>query len=171
MQKLISLLFFSNFLLAQNNILTQPTISSAGIHATGENTKLLGTVGQSFAGSAESDITILSSGFWGAISSASLGIDDLLPTEFEISNAYPNPFNPTVNIDFTIPVESEIRITIYDVLGRNIFNLKQDFDGAGKYRFQWHGLKDSGAPIASGVYLVSIQYKNNVFKQKITFLK
>ena len=32
-----------------------------------------------------------------------LGVDDLLPEEFSISNAYPNPFNPTVSIDFSIP--------------------------------------------------------------------
>ena len=66
---------------------------------------------------------------------------------------------------------SGLNIKIFDLLGRNIFNHKQNFNAPGKYRFQWHGLHDSGTPIASGVYLVTIQHKTNIFKQKITFLK
>ena len=68
MKKALILFLFYNFLLAQNTILKQSTISSAGIHTAGESTKLMGTVGQSFVGTAESGSTILSSGFWGAIS-------------------------------------------------------------------------------------------------------
>ena len=94
-----------------------------------------------------------------------------MPEEFSISKAYPNPFNPTVNIDFSIPEESNINIQIFDLLGRNVFNHEQNFNTAGKYRFQWHGVNDLGMPIASGVYFVTIQHKANIFKQKITFLK
>jgi flagellar hook assembly protein FlgD len=94
-----------------------------------------------------------------------------MPEDFSISKAYPNPFNPTVNIDFSISEESDINIQIFDLLGRNVFNHDQNFNTAGKYRFQWHGINDLGTPIASGVYFVTIQHKANIFKQKITFLK
>ena len=156
---------------SQNTLLKQTSISSIAINTSAENSKLTGTVGQAFIGDLESNNTILSSGFWGSIAFIMLDIDDVLPIEFFISNAYPNPFNPTVNIDFSIPEESDINIKIFDLLGRNIFNHKQNFNAPGKYRFQWHGLHDSGTPIASGVYLVTIQHKTNIFKQKITFLK
>ena len=171
MRYILIVLLFSNLIFPQQVILKQSTLSSAGIVATGESSRLMGTVGQSFTGLAESEATFLSVGLWGSISLVMLGIDDILPTEFAISNAYPNPFNPTINIDFSIPDESDINIKIFDLLGRNIFTHKQNFISPGKYQFKWHGLHDTGTPIASGVYLITIQYKTNIIKQKITFLK
>ena len=85
---------------SQNTLLKQTSISSIAINTSAENSKLTGTVGQAFIGDLESNNTILSSGFWGSIAFIMLDIDDVLPIEFSISNAYPNPFNPTVNIDF-----------------------------------------------------------------------
>ena len=151
--------------------LKQTTISSSAVNANGESVVLSGTVGQVFVGEQQSDNTILSAGLWGSISSILLGIDDLIPMEFSLSNAYPNPFNPTVNIDFEIPEQSDINIKIFDLLGRNVFTHKQVFSAPGKYRFKWHGVNNSGLLISSGIYLVTIQYKTNLYKQKITFLK
>ena len=169
------LLFLSFYLLtyvfAQNTSMPQSVISSGTVNAQSEQTALVGTIGQVFTIKAVSSTTILTSGFWGSVAQITLGIDDVIPEEFSISKAYPNPFNPTVNIDFSIPEESDINIQIFDLLGRNVFNHEQNFNTAGKYRFQWHGVNDLGTPIASGVYFVTIQHKANIFKQKITFLK
>jgi len=160
-----------SYSLSQDIIIKQSVLSAMAINSSSDNSVLTGTIGQSIAGKMESDNTILSAGLWGAVSSITLGIDDLIPRKFSISNAYPNPFNPTVNIDFSISEESEINIKIFDLLGRNLFSHEQNFNAPGKYRFQWHGINDSGTPIASGIYLVTVQHKTNIFKQKITFLK
>ena len=169
------LLFLSFYLLAyvfaQNTSMPQSIISSGTVNAQSEQTALVGTIGQVFTNKAVSSTTILTSGFWGSVAQITLDVDDVMPEEFSISKAYPNPFNPTVNIDFSIPEESDINIQIFDLLGRNVFNHEQNFNTAGKYRFQWHGVNDLGTPIASGVYFVTIQHKANIFKQKITFLK
>ena len=169
------LLFLSFYLLtyvfAQNTSMHQSVISSGAVNAQSEQTTLVGTIGQVFTNKAVSSTTILTSGFWGSVAQITLDVDDVMPEEFSISKAYPNPFNPTVNIDFSIPEESDINIQIFDLLGRNVFNHEQNFNTAGKYRFQWHGVNDLGTPIASGVYFVTIQHKANIFKQKITFLK
>ena len=169
------LLFLSFYLLtyvfAQNTSMPQSVISSGTVNAQSEQTALVGTIGQVFTNKAVSSTTILTSGFWGSVAQITLSVDDVMPEEFSISKAYPNPFNPTVNIDFSIPEESDINIQIFDLLGRNVFNHEQNFNTAGKYRFQWHGVNDLGTPIASGVYFVTIQHKANIFKQKITFLK
>ena len=169
------LLFLSFYLLtyvfAQNTSMPQSIISSGTVNAQSEQTALVGTIGQVFTNKAVSSTTILTSGFWGSVAQITLDVDDVMPEEFSISKAYPNPFNPTVNIDFSIPEESYITIQIFDLLGRNVFNHEQNFNTAGKYRFQWHGVNDLGTPIASGVYFVTIQHKANIFKQKITFLK
>ena len=169
------LLFLSFYLLtyvfAQNTSMPQSIISSGTVNAQSEQTALVGTIGQVFTNKAVSSTTILTSGFWGSVAQITLDVDDVIPEEFSITKAYPNPFNPTVNIDFSIPEESDINIQIFDLLGRNVFNHEQNFNTAGKYRFQWHGVNDLGTPIASGVYFVTIQHKANIFKQKITFLK
>ena len=47
----------------------------------------------------------------------------------------------------------------------------ENFINAGKFKFQWHGLSNKGIPIASGIYLVMIEHKDTIYKQKITFLK
>ena len=169
------LLFLSFYLLtyefAQNTSMPQSVISNGTVNAQSEQTALVGTIGQVFTNKAVSSTTILTSGFWGSVAQITLDVDDVMPEEFSISKAYPNPFNPTVNIDFSIPEEADITIQIFDLLGRNVFNHEQNFNTAGKYRFQWHGVNDLGTPIASGVYFVTIQHKANIFKQKITFLK
>ena len=164
-------LYLLAFVFAQNTSMPQSVISSGTVNAQSEQTALVGTLGQVFTNKAVSSTTILTSGFWGSVAQITLDVDDVMPEEFSISKAYPNPFNPTVNIDFSIPEESDINIQIFDLLGRNIFNHEQNFNTAGNYRFQWHGVNDSGMPIASGVYFVTIQHKANIFKQKITFLK
>ena len=169
------LLFLSFYLLtyvfAQNTSMPQSVISSGAIKSQSEQTALVGTIGQVFTNKVMSSTSILTSGFWGSVAQITLDVDDVIPEDFSISKAYPNPFNPTVNIDFSIPEESDINIQIFDLLGHNVFNHKQNFNTAGNYRFQWHGVNDSGMPIASGVYFVTIQHKANIFKQKITFLK
>ena len=169
------LLFLSFYLLtyvfAQNTSMPQSVISSGTVNAQSEQTAVVGTIGQVFTNKAVSSTTILTSGFWGSVAQITLDVDDVMPEKFSISKAYPNPFNPTVNIDFSIPEEADITIQIFDLLGRNVFNHEQNFNTAGKYRFQWHGVNDLGMPIASGVYFVTIQHKANIFKQKITFLK
>ena len=163
--------YLFTYVFAQNTSMPQSVISNGTVNAQSEQTALVGTIGQVFTNKVVSSTTILTSGFWGSVAQITLDVDDVMPEEFSISKAYPNPFNPTVNIDFSIPEESDINIQIFDLLGRNVFNHEQNFNTAGKYRFQWHGVNDLGTPIASGVYFVTIQHKANIFKQKITFLK
>ena len=171
-KRLLLLSFYLlTYVFAQNTSMPQSVISSGTVNAQSEQTTLVGTIGQVFINKVISPNTILTSGFWGSVAQITLDVDDVIPEEFSITKAYPNPFNPTVNIDFSIPEESDINIQIFDLLGRNVFNHEQNFNTAGNYRFQWHGVNDSGTPIASGVYFVTIQHKANIFKQKITFLK
>lgn len=149
-----------------------PTFSSSSVQASDEGTLMFGTVGQTFAGKSFAPRSIvLFAGIWGSINSIYLDIDDLIPTEFSLSSAYPNPFNPTVNIDFMVPDISAVNIQIYDLMGRSVFTHKQEFNTPGNYNFKWNGLNNAGSQIASGIYLVSIQYKTNFYHQKITFLK
>ena len=158
-------------LFAQNTDMPQSVLSSGVMNAESEQTKLVGTIGQIFTSKVVSSNTILSSGLWGRMEQITLGVDNLLPEEFFISNAYPNPFNPTVSIDFLVPEKTGVNIQVFDLLGRNIFTHQQDFTLPGKYRFQWNARDNNGNNVASGIYIVAIQHQKNIYKQKITFLK
>jgi len=170
--RLIFLSFFLfTHLFSQNTSMPQSVFSSGAVHSESEQTKLVGTVGQVFTHKVVSPNTILTSGFWGSVALITLDVDEVVPEEFYISNAYPNPFNPKVSIDFSIPERTDVNIQVYDLLGRNVFTHQQDFTNPGKYRFQWNARDNSGNNVASGIYIVAIQHQKKIYKQKITFLK
>ena len=166
--KKLHLVFIFSIILAQNSKIIQPTISSGFVHTDA----LKGTLGQSFFQKLESDNVALSAGFWGGVQYITLDIEnDVLPIEFSLSKAYPNPFNPTVNIDIEIPQESEMEFFIYNLLGNQVFKHKESFKQAGQYRFRWNGLSNSSKQIPSGIYLIAMRYDSKIHTQKITFLK
>ncbi len=68
-----------------------------------------------------------------------------------ISQNYPNPFNPTTNIRYEIPRNAEVTIKIYDLLGKEVFNLNE-YKQAGSYE-----VKFDGSNLASGMYFYSIK--------------
>ena len=163
------LLSFCSVLFAQDVQLKQVVISSSAI----QSERMKGTVGQPVIGTTTTDNYILSAGFWGSVSRMFLDVDDevVLPTEYSISNAYPNPFNPVTNIDITVPESGVMQFAIYDILGRQVFEHKQTFSSPGHYRFSWSGKNNHGSSLSSGVYLLTVQFEENYYKQKITLLK
>ena len=79
-----------------------------------------------------------------------------LPLEFALKQNYPNPFNPTTLIEYQLPEESHIAMTVYDINGKNILTLINQIETAGVHTARWDGIDDSGNPVSSGVYLLRI---------------
>ena len=167
MNRFILLLLYS-VLFAQDLQLKQIVISSGAV----QSERLKGTVGQPVIGTTTTDNYILSAGFWGSISRMFLDVENVVvPTEYSISKAYPNPFNPVTNIDIAVPESGLMQFAIYDILGRQVFEHKQTFANPGHYRFSWSGKNNHGSSLSSGVYLLTVQFEENIYKQKITLLK
>ena len=167
MNRFILLLLYS-VLFAQDLQLKQIVISSGAV----QSERLKGTVGQPVIGTTTTDNYILSAGFWGSISRMFLDVENVVvPTEYSISNAYPNHFNHVTNIDITIPESGLMQFAIYDILGRQVFEHKQTFANPGHYRFSWSGKNNHGSSLSSGVYLLTVQFEENYYKQKLTLLK
>ncbi|HQU70931.1 MAG TPA: FlgD immunoglobulin-like domain containing protein [Calditrichia bacterium] len=74
------------------------------------------------------------------------------PQRFELGANYPNPFNPSTEIRFFLPHSSEIRLEIFDLLGRRISTLAAGTYSPGEHRIRWDGHNASGIPVASGTY-------------------
>lgn len=103
---------------------------------------------------------------------ASLGIptsveqEESLPTEYTLFQNYPNPFNPTTNVKFAIPKASNVRVTIYDALGKEVRTLVNNYLSAGTHTFEFNARH-----LASGIYLYRIEADNFVKVNKMLLLK
>ena len=99
---------------------------------------------------------------------APLEIDDVLnPTKFSLSPAYPNPFNPVTHLDLKIPVSEKVKITIVDILGREVAILQNGLMVPGQYKISWNGTNGLGKIVASGTYFSVMKYGE---KTKLLYL-
>ncbi len=80
-----------------------------------------------------------------------------LPTEYALKANYPNPFNPTTTIQFDVPEASDVRLEVYDMMGRRVATLVNGSLNAGRYEATWNARSDAGTAVASGVYLYRLQ--------------
>ncbi|HOX85020.1 MAG TPA: FlgD immunoglobulin-like domain containing protein [bacterium] len=75
-----------------------------------------------------------------------------VPTEFMVSANYPNPFNPTTQLRFSLPQAADMRIEIFDNLGRRVSTLVDRTLAAGSHQVTWNGADETGQSCAAGVY-------------------
>ena len=95
-----------------------------------------------------------------------------LPRRFQISNAYPNPFNPVITIDFEIDIPRNVSMHLFDVRGRKIRTIFEDRTfQPGHFQEKWYGKNDRGLRVSNGVYMVQFISDNKRLERKITFIK
>ncbi len=94
-----------------------------------------------------------------------------LPGEIEVYGASPNPFNSAIGIEFALPEDMEVKITISDILGRQIAVLTDTKLEAGYHRTVWNGLSADKREVGSGVYLYSISAGERTFNGKLILVK
>jgi len=82
--------------------------------------------------------------------------DGQVPTEFALSQNFPNPFNPTTSIKYAVPVESRVTIEIYNVLGQRVRTLVNESVAAGYRTAEWDGMGDQGQLSGSGTYFLRL---------------
>ena len=88
------------------------------------------------------------------------------PTTYRLEQNYPNPFNPVTFIQYQIPVESFVKIQLYDLLGREVKTLTNKEQPAG-----YHEVKLSASELASGIYIYRIETKTFSSQMKMLLLK
>lgn len=90
----------------------------------------------------------------------------LQPVEFKLKQNYPNPFNGETRIDFTLEVTAPVKLSVFDVLGREVKTLADGKLAAGNYSYYLHG-----DDLPSGVYLYRLQAGNTVAVKKMVLLR
>ena len=97
--------------------------------------------------------------------------DMLIPGEFALYNNYPNPFNPTTVLDYDIPENSFVNITVYDMMGRRVKTLVNANQSAGFKSAVWDATNIVGQPVAAGVYIYTIVAGDFRQTKKMAFIK
>jgi len=100
-----------------------------------------------------------------------LGINLVTPDDYALEQNFPNPFNPTTSIRFTLPVDKKISLTVYDVLGNEVKTLFNEELKKGSYEVTWDGTNNAGSAVASGQYIYTLKYGNFSKSMKMTLLK
>ncbi|NLH61593.1 MAG: T9SS type A sorting domain-containing protein [Ignavibacteriales bacterium] len=90
--------------------------------------------------------------------------------EFTLNQNYPNPFNPSTVISYSVPAENQVTIKLYDISGKEIANLFNGFVGAGSHSFNFDA-KGLRLDLASGTYVVKVQYGEIMKSIKMSFVK
>ena len=91
-----------------------------------------------------------------------------VPESYALEDNYPNPFNPTTTIKFDLPESSDVRLEVYDMMGRRVATLLSGNLAAGRYEATWNAQSDAGMPVASGVYIYSLRAGSyNAVKQMV----
>jgi hypothetical protein len=88
------------------------------------------------------------------------------PQSFTLSQNYPNPFNPTTTIEFAVPKAAHVKLAVYDILGREVSVLANDYYATGNYKVTFNG---PGLP--SGVYFYNLQADGFTQTRKFVLLK
>jgi len=94
-----------------------------------------------------------------------------VPKKYQIIELYPNPFNGSLNIQFSITGVTKAKIQIYDLSGRLLKVFKFKVNDHTKKRIVWDAKSDSGLDLPSGIYIVSLKTENELTNKKILYLK
>ncbi len=96
---------------------------------------------------------------------------EALPKVFALGANYPNPFNPSTKFQIALPVDAQIEVNVYDILGRKVASLVNGVRTAGYHTVEWNGMADDQAPVTSGVYFIRMVSGSFNDIQKIMLMK
>ena len=83
--------------------------------------------------------------------------DPVLPSQFTLHQNYPNPFNPLTKIGIGVPEQSQVKVTVYDLMGREVKMLFFGQLEPGYRHVVWNGKDEKGLDVSSGVYFVVME--------------
>ena len=93
------------------------------------------------------------------------------PVSFGLDQNFPNPFNPTTTISFSVPDNGNMTLKVYDILGRHVRTLVDGTYSAGNYNIVWDATDMNGDMVSVGVYFYTIQSGNHRATKRMLLLK
>jgi len=90
------------------------------------------------------------------VTSAEDDENTVVPTQFSLEQNYPNPFNPTTTIQFSLPVNSNVKLVVYNMLGQAVATLLNEQRSAGNHSIVWNSSNTNGVKLSSGIYFYKL---------------
>ncbi|MCB5259973.1 MAG: T9SS type A sorting domain-containing protein, partial [Candidatus Cloacimonetes bacterium] len=97
--------------------------------------------------------------------------DQQTPSVLALHSNYPNPFNPSTTINFSLPTKAQTRLVIYNVRGQKVKVLLSDTLDCGNHSVVWNGRDDSNRPVASGIYFARLEQSGATKISKMMLMK
>jgi hypothetical protein len=94
-----------------------------------------------------------------------------IPEGFVLSDPYPNPFNPVVHLKYHLPVSNNVKIEVYDLLGKRVKTIAEVNQNSGWHEISWDALNSSGNVVSSGIYLIRIQTDYGTKMKKVVLMR
>ena len=106
------------------------------------------------------------------VNNAVLGqIVNNIPVKYSLNQNYPNPFNPFTTIDYILPENGLVNITIFDMMGKDVKTLLKSPQTAGYKSIQWNATNNQGDAVSAGIYLYRIKVEDFIQTKKMVLLK
>jgi hypothetical protein len=94
-----------------------------------------------------------------------------IPGEFVLKGNSPNPFNSSTNINFVIPSDDFVKLTIYDLLGNEVLTLLNQDLPEGSHSITWNGKNKRSEDVSSGIYYYRIETNENAVARKMVLIR
>ena len=97
---------------------------------------------------------------------------EISPRQFDLINAYPNPFNPSITLNLQIDKQRKVSAYIFNVNGKRVKTLAEDqIFNLGGHKMKWHAKDDFGHKVSNGIYFIQITSEDIIIKRKIIYMK
>lgn len=133
--------------------------------------RISGTFGQAVTGLSENSSNRTGAGFWYASHDYLTSVEQIpfvQPIVFSLEQNYPNPFNPQTVIKFSLPESGNVSIKIYDILGKELYELLNEERHSGEYEVV---LNTNNTNLSSGVYFYTIKSNSYTSTKKMILTK
>lgn len=94
----------------------------------------------------------------------------VMPSSFKLSQAFPNPFNPSTNLLLALDRDHIVQFRVYDLMGKLVWHKKSELS-SGRHELLWPGLQTEGEPAKSGIYFLQVQVGEAVMTRKAVLSK
>jgi hypothetical protein len=106
------------------------------------------------------------------------GNTHLVPGGFSLNPVYPNPFNRLASIRYLLPINTNIKLDVFNTKGVHIYRLFEGEKRAGIHTISWNGKNNHGQDVSSGMYIILLEANNflynrhhNTDSKKVIFVK
>jgi hypothetical protein len=95
----------------------------------------------------------------------------LLPKQFSLEQNFPNPFNPTTNISYSLVNSGAVKLEVFNIVGQLVSTVVDEVQSAGVWTVRWNGTDAAGKHVSSGMYLYRLTTSSFVSTKKMMFIK